>query len=163
MPRKFLIICHFILLSCVALPASAEQVTLKPFVHGSYQQLLDNNANKPFMLVIWSITCSSCLKDMALLNKMHKANPNINMVMLATDDSTATGEVQQILAKNDLGGLENWIFADENPQKLRYEIDPKWYGELPRTYFLNKKHDREGISGVLSQEDYEALFKKILN
>lgn len=141
----------------------AEQATLKPFASGSYQQLLDSNTNKPFMLVIWSITCSSCLKDMALLNKMHKMHPEINMVMLTTDDASATDDIQKILAKNELTGLENWLFADENPQKLRYEIDTKWYGELPRTYFLNKKHEREGVSGVLSQVDYETSFKKILN
>ncbi|WP_411726823.1 TlpA family protein disulfide reductase [Methyloglobulus sp.] len=163
MPRKTLIICHFLLLCTIALPIRAEQATLKPFAPGSYQQLLDSNANKPFMLVIWSITCSSCLKDMALLNKMHKNRPEMNMVMLVTDDASATEQIQQILAKNELTGLENWIFADENPQKLRYEIDPVWYGELPRTYFLNKSHEREGISGVLSQDDYETLFKKILN
>lgn len=163
MPRKILIICHFLLLCAITLPVRSEQAALKAFVPGSYQQLLDNNANKPFMLVIWSITCSSCLKDMALLNKLHKGRPEINMVMLATDDASATDEIQQILAKNELTGLENWLFADENPQKLRYEIDPKWYGEQPRTYFLNKKHEREGVSGVLSQEDYEAYFKKILN
>lgn len=163
MPRRILIICHFLLLCAIALPAHAEQATLKPFVPGSYKQLLDSSANKPFMLVIWSITCSSCLKDMALLNKMHKSRPEIDTVMLATDDASATGQIQQILAKNELTGLENWFFADENPQKLRYEIDPEWYGELPRTYFLNKKHEREGVSGVLSQEDYEAMFKKILN
>jgi hypothetical protein len=162
MPRRTLIIC-LALLWGIALPSHAEQATLKPFVPSSYQQLLASNANKPFMLVIWSITCSSCLKDMALLNKMHKSRPEINMVMLSTDDASATDEVQQILAKNELTELENWIFADENPQKLRYEIDPKWYGELPRTYFLDKSHEREGISGVLSQEDYETFFKKILH
>lgn len=115
------------------------------------------------MLVIWSITCSSCLKDMALLNKMHKANPKINMVMLSTDDASATEQVKQILTKNELTGLENWLFADENPQKLRYEIDSLWYGELPRTYFLNKNHERKAVSGVLSQEDYEKMFKEFLN
>ncbi len=163
MLRKTFVNFLFILLCSMSLPAHAEQSTLKPFVPGSYQQLLDSNANKPFMLVIWSITCSSCLKDMALLNKMHKSRPDINMVMLATDDASATDQIKQILGKNELTGLENWIFADENPQKLRYEIDPKWYGELPRTYFLNKKHEREGISGVLTQDDYEAYFKKIIN
>ena len=163
MPRSILAFLQFALLCSMALSVHAEQAQLKPFVSGSYQQLLDSNANKPFMLVIWSITCSSCLKDMALLNKMHKTHPEINMLMLATDDASATDDIQKILAKNDLTGLENWLFADENPQKLRYEIDPKWYGELPRTYFLNKKHEREGVSGVLSQEDYETLFKKFLN
>jgi len=144
-------------------PLKAENATLKPFISGTYQQLLDTNADKPLMLVIWSITCSSCLKDMALLNKIHKAHPNINMVMLATDDASATEQIQQILAKNELSGLENWIFADDNPQKLRYEIDPKWYGELPRTYFLDKNQNREGVSGVITEQDYEAQFKKMLN
>jgi thiol-disulfide isomerase/thioredoxin len=163
MTRKMLVIFQIIFICSVALPVRADLATLKPFIPGSYQELLETNANKPFILVIWSITCSSCLKDMALLNKLHKANPKVNMVMLATDDASATDDIQKILAKNDLTGLENWIFADENPQKLRYEIDPKWYGELPRTYFLNKKHEREGVSGVLSQEDYETFFKKALN
>jgi len=163
MPRRILIIFHFIFLCSIVQLGNAEQTPLKPFVSGSYQQLLDSNANKPFVLVVWSITCSSCLKDMALLSKMHKSNPKINMVMLATDDTSATDDINKILAKNELTDLENWIFADENPQKLRYEIDPKWYGELPRTYFLNKQHEREGISGVLSQQDYDAFFKKILN
>ena len=162
MTRLTIILCY-LFLSFAAQFAKAESAEVKSFVTGSYKQLLESNANKPFILVIWSITCSSCLKDMALLNKMHKANPKINMVMLSTDDASATEQVQQILTKNDLTGLENWLFADENPQKLRYEIDPKWYGELPRTYFLNKKHEREGVSGVLSQEDYETMFKKILN
>jgi thiol-disulfide isomerase/thioredoxin len=163
MPRKILLICHLLLLCSIAQVGNAEQTPLKPFVSGSYQQLLDSKTNKPFMLVVWSITCSSCLKDMALLSKMHKSNPKINMVMLATDDASATDDIQKILAKNELTGLENWIFADENPQKLRYEIDPKWFGELPRTYFLNKQHEREGISGVLSEQDYANFFKKILN
>jgi thiol-disulfide isomerase/thioredoxin len=163
MSKQLMITCFFLLSCLLALPSQAKPALLKPFAPGSYQQLLDSNANKPFMLVIWSITCSSCLKDMALLNKMHKANPNINMVMLATDDSSATDDIQKILTKNELTGLENWLFADENPQKLRYEIDPKWYGEMPRTYFFNKKHEREGISGVLSQVDYENRFKQIVH
>jgi thiol-disulfide isomerase/thioredoxin len=161
MKPTFLIIFQFLLFSMLALTSHAEEVTLKPFISGGYQQLLSSNSDKPFMLVIWSITCSSCLKDMALLSKMHKENPKINMVMLATDDASESEQIQKILVKNELTGLENWLFADENPQKLRYEIDPKWYGELPRTYFLNKNHEREGVSGVLSQQDYEAMFKKI--
>jgi thiol-disulfide isomerase/thioredoxin len=150
-------------LACMPLLSHAEQSTLKPFVSGSYQQMLDNHANQSFMLVVWSITCSSCLKDMALLNKMHKKRPGMKIVMLTTDDASATEQIQQILVKNELAGLENWLFADENAQKLRYEIDPKWYGELPRTFFLNKKHEREGISGVLTQDDYEAYYKKYFN
>jgi len=140
-------------------PAQAEPAA---FASGSYQQILASNANQPFMLVVWSINCSSCLKDMELLSSIHKNRPELKMIMLAADEPSATEQIQQILEKNQLSGIENWAYAEENTQKLQFEIDPKWYGELPRTYFFDKAHQRTGVSGVLSKEDYEAMFAKIL-
>jgi hypothetical protein len=156
----------FLNLLCVLLAAfnfSANgQTALKPFISGSYQQLLATNANNPFMLVVWSVDCSSCLKEMALLSDIQKNNPNIKMIMLATDELSANEQIEQILKQHQLDGIENWVFADENSQKLRFEIDPKWYGELPRTYFFDSAHQRTGISGVMSKEAYEAMFAKII-
>ncbi len=149
----------FALLASLHSPAQAEP---SAFTSGSYQQLLASNANQPFMLVIWSINCSSCLKDMELLSKLHKSRPDLKMIMLAADELSAIDQVQQILEKNHLADIENWIYADENTQKLQFEIDPKWYGELPRTYFFDKAHQRTGISGVLSKQDYDEMFAKIL-
>lgn len=162
MVSKIYIILIFVSLLIVA-PVYAEKVTLKHFVPGSYQQLLEENADKPFMLAIWSTTCSSCMEKMALLNELQESRPEINIVMLATDDVSVSDQIQTVLANNELTGLDNWVFADENAQRLRHEIDPKWYGELPRTYFLNKNHERQGISGALSREDYDTIFKVILN
>lgn len=161
--RKILLIYVFVLSFSFVLPASAEQVQLKHFVPGSYQKLLKNKADKPFMLVIWSTSCSSCMEKMTLLSDLTKIRPEVNIVMLATDDVSANDLIQTVLAKNELTNLEHWIFAEENAQKLRYEIDPKWYGELPRTYFLNKNHERHGISGALSSEDYKNIFRVLLN
>jgi len=149
----------FLFSASLNIPAQAEQ---SAFASGSYQQILTANANQPFMLVIWSVNCSSCLKDMALLSHIHKSRPELKMIMLAADDLSVTEQIQQILEKNQLSDIDNWVFAEENARKLRFEIDPKWYGELPRTYFFDKTHQRTGISGVLSKEDYDAMFAKIL-
>ena len=81
--------------------------------------------------------------------------------MLATDDASASNEIQAILEQHQLVDIENWVFASENTQKLRFEIDPRWYGELPRTYFFDTDHQRQGISGVLTKKDYEERFKKM--
>jgi thiol-disulfide isomerase/thioredoxin len=140
----------------------AESINLKPFTSGSYQQIVSNNAKKPFMLAMWSITCPSCIKDMAVLQSVHKAHPELKIVMLSTDDIAESDEAQKILANNQLSDIEHWIYAEQNTQKLQFEIDPKWYGELPRTYFFDKAGQREGVSGVLSKEDYEARMSKIL-
>lgn len=160
MRTKFLTIL-FIGLAIFGTTVRAES-TLKPFTSGSYQQLLTSNAGKPFVLAVWSITCPSCIKDMVVLSAVHKAHPEINIVMLSTDDIAESAEAQKILTSNHLAELENWIYAEENTQKLQFDIDPKWYGELPRTYFFDKAGQRDGVSGVLSKEDYEARIGKIL-
>ncbi len=141
--------------------AHAQPSALNAFTFGSYQQLLTKYTGQPFILVIWSITCPSCVKDMALLSTLHKSWPNLKMVTLATDAITESEPVQAILTKHQLSDLENWIFSEDNTKKLNYEIDPSWYGELPRTYFFDSSHNRQGVSGVLSQKDYEALFAKM--
>ncbi len=149
----------FLLLALLNAPVQAEP---SAFTSGSYQQILASNANQPFMLIIWSVNCSSCLKDMALLSSIHKSRPELKMVMLAADELSAAEQIQQILEKNQLSDIENWVYAEENTQKLQFAIDPKWYGELPRTYFFDKAHQRTGVSGVLSKEDYDEMFAKIL-
>jgi hypothetical protein len=157
--KKISLSLAFVFLIFFNIPAQAAPST---FISGSYQQILTANANRPFMLVIWSINCSSCLKDMELLSSIHKSRPELKMIMLAADEPSATEQIQQILEKNQLSGIENWAYADDNSQKLQFEIDPKWYGELPRTYFFDKTHQRTGVSGVLSKEGYDAIFAKIL-
>jgi thiol-disulfide isomerase/thioredoxin len=142
--------------------AEANQSDLKPFEAGSYQKILENNANKPFLFIIWSITCSSCLKEMPLIGAIHQKNPQLKIIMLAADDISEVDQIQAILKKNSLSNVESWSYASENTQKLQFEIDPKWYGELPRTYFFDKKHQRDGMSGVLSELDYNAKLAKIL-
>lgn len=142
--------------------AGADVFNLKPFDAGSYQQILASNANKPFILVVWSLTCSSCLKEMPLISRLHQKRPELNIIMLAADDISEVDQIKTILQKNQLASIENWAYADENRMKLQFSIDQKWYGEMQRTYFFDKKHRQEGISGVLSEADYEAKIAKIL-
>jgi thiol-disulfide isomerase/thioredoxin len=151
-----------IFLMIFAMQVSAQEPELKPFVAGSYLQLLKSQTNQPFMLVAWSITCPSCLKDMPLLSLIHKKRPDLHIILLAADDISEAEQIRPILEKHQLSSLENWVYADENTQKLQFEIDPKWYGELPRTYFFDKAHQRTGISGVLSEADYDAHLASIL-
>lgn len=163
MLSKIYTVCIFVVLTCFAMTLQAEQKKLKHFVSGSYQDLLAGKDKRPLVLTIWSTTCSTCMQKMPLLKQLYKNRSDIHFVMLSTDDVSTSNLVASVLQKNELAGVENWVFADKNAQKLRYEIDPTWYGELPRTYFFNKNDERVGISGAISQQDYETIFKKMLN
>lgn len=134
----------------------AQESFTKTFNPGSYQQILRENATSPFILAIWSVDCPSCIKDMSVLSEIRHRHPEIKIIMLSTDEPSATPEVKNILARHALNDLENWVFGGDDAQKLRYEIDPSWYGELPRTYFYSASHTRVGKSGALKIEEFEA-------
>ena len=140
---------------------TAENNQLKLFKTGSYRQILETHKNQPFVLIIWSLTCSSCLKDMENLDTLHKNNPRLELVMLSTDELSDTENIEAMLEQHHLADVENWVFADENTQKLRFEIDPSWYGEMPKTYFFDKHHHRTGVSGVLSKQEFSEHVAKI--
>jgi thiol-disulfide isomerase/thioredoxin len=160
MKTKYLLI-FLLLFSFFQATAYATETNIKTFKNGSYQQLLVDYKDKALVLIIWSVTCSSCLKEMAFISKLHQQQPELNLVMLTVDDNSVSSQINEILSKFKLEDLENWVFAEENSAKLRFEIDSSWYGELPRTYFFNKKHQRTGVSGVISEAKYQNLLSII--
>ncbi len=139
------------------------QNKLNNFQSGSYQQILNNNKEQPFILAVWSVSCSSCIKEMEQLSKLHKKYPHLDIIMLSVDDFSEKYTVDKILQGHGVADLESWIFADPDLQRLRFEIDPGWYGELPRTYFFNSTHDRKGISGTQTNEQFISRVSEILN
>ncbi len=141
----------------------AEPSDLKTFNSGSYAQLLQAHAGHPFVLAIWSLDCPSCIKDMKVIADMRVRHPELKFVMLSTDEPSVTPEVQTMLTRTGLNALENWIFGSDDAQKLRYEIDANWFGELPRTYFYDATHTRTGYSGALSNADFESQIGKIMH
>ncbi|MDQ3267968.1 MAG: hypothetical protein M3P47_04480 [Pseudomonadota bacterium] len=54
-----------------------------------------------------------------------------------------------MLQKFPLKKAESWIFADSFVERLRYEVDTQWYGELPRTYFYDAQGYFSALSGKL--------------
>lgn len=148
------------LLVCLAGFAQAQEKFIQTFNSGSLPQILRENAAQPFVLAIWSVDCPSCLKDMLVINEIRQKHPDLKIIMLSTDEPTAMQTVKGILARNGLMDVENWIFGTVDAQKLRYEIDPSWYGELPRTYFYNASGNRTAKSGALRVDEFETLIAK---
>ena len=113
------------------------------------------------MLILWSMHCSNCLKELGLLSKTVRDNPHLDVVMISTDDAAVSDQTQAILSKHRLDAIESWVFAQSNDPRLRFEIDSAWFGELPRTYFYSADHDRTALSGALQPQHFEGWLKAI--
>lgn len=132
--------------------AVATAQTINIFEPGSYRQILQQRQQQPFILVLWSIDCPPCYQELALLAEKIKLQPKLDLVLVATDTSGDIDEIKQLLSKFGLSNVNAWVFNNEMAQQLRYEIDPDWYGELPRSYLFNGQHQRQSVTGVLKPE-----------
>lgn len=128
----------------------------RPFVSGSLPAITAPRTGRAFLLNLWSLNCPPCRSELALLARLVRDHPRFDLVLIAADAPADAEKVQRVLAERGLSGVESWIFGEANPQRLRYEIDAGWYGELPRNYFYDPAHDRISVSGVLKEEQLSA-------
>jgi thiol-disulfide isomerase/thioredoxin len=146
------------LLSALALPATAQE--LKPFVAGSIKEIAAARQGKPFILGLWSLTCTHCREELDLLSGLVKKYPDLDLVLVATDTPEEGEAISATLRQSGLGGVRAWVFADPFAERLRFEIDPKWHGELPRTYLYDPSHKAQAFSGKPDALQMEQWLKK---
>ena len=60
-----------------------------------------------------------------------------------------------MLEKAGLGTAENWLFSDGFVERLRFEIDPAWQGEIPRTMLIARDGKVTTIEGSAEIADLE--------
>jgi len=132
------------------LPAFAA-AELRPFQAGSLAEVEQHFVGEPFLLVLWSVDCAPCYGELEMLGRLKQQYPQLNLALVSTDPVAMRDETAKVLKEYRLDIPFNWIFADAHVERLRYRIDPDWFGELPRSYFYDRQHRRRGVSGVLDE------------
>lgn len=139
-----------------------------PLQRGSYQKIIKAHTGQPFIVAMWSVSCMHCGADLEIFAKLLKRYPQFRLVLISTDTPEQDAEIASRLNQYGLGSgaakkldgrLQSWVFGDSYSERLRFEIDPQWYGELPRTYFIDATGKARGVSGVLDEAETEAWVK----
>lgn len=140
-------------------PAAAREPT--PFTAASLEAIKAQYAGRPFILNLWSVNeCSYCIAELTLMGKLAKTHKQLPLVLVATDTPDFAPAMQKTLAGLGLSRVDSWVFDDAIPERLRHAIDPSWYGELPRTYLYDARHQRETVVGMLSEKRLRAWLAK---
>lgn len=124
----------------------------KPFDAATPAALAQRFAGKPYLIAFWSVECPHCQGELELFARLLRERPNLPLVLVSVDAPVQTSAVTQRLAELDLAKADNWQFADARAERLRFAIDRKWRGELPRNYLFDEKHQVRVYSGAMSEE-----------
>ena len=125
---------------------------IRPFSVGSMAAIAGERSGRAFIFSFWSVTCAYCPVELKALGALRKRYPKLEVVLVATDSPAESALLSEMAKGYGLGDVAQWAFADQQAERLRFEIDRNWYGELPRTYFFDRQHQVESVSGVVPQE-----------
>lgn len=134
----------------LAVPAGAAET--RPFVKGSWETLRAAHAGRPLIVHLWSLTCAPCLAELPSWTALKRDHPDLDLVLIATDPVEQAPRLGSTLKRAGLGEVESWAFADSFTERLRFEIDRRWRGELPRTLLIGRDGAVEAMSGVTPPE-----------
>jgi len=135
--------------------ATGAAESVRPFTLGSLEQVLGAREGKPFILVFWSLDCQYCPTELKMLSELKRSHPALDIVLIATDSVSDTPQLISRAESYGMSKVEQWVFAEDMPERLRFEIDRRWYGEVPRTYFYDQKHQREAKTGLINKKFFE--------
>lgn len=149
MTRRFLFIA-FALVGALLPQHLAAHDQLRAFQRGSWQTILHAHAGRPTMVNFWGVTCGPCKVELPLLGKFVRDNSGIDVVTINADLVPNPREAAlSMLQKAGLSSTENWTFSDGFVERLRYEIDPAWQGDIPRTMLIARDGKITTIEGIV--------------
>jgi len=127
----------------------AKDGEIRPFKRGSWQEIRQAHAGRPTVVHFWGLTCGPCRVEMPQWGKLLQERSDLNLVVIDADlVPNQMEDAAAMLAKTGLAGAENWIFSDLFTERLRFEIDPRWQGEIPRTMLIARDGKITTIEGV---------------
>lgn len=134
------------------LKVASKAPDIRPFSMTTFDQIKADYEGRPFVLALWSVTCPPCMVELDMLGKLLQQYPQLPLVLISTDHIAQADDALDFLQDYQLDGITSWMFADSFTERLRFSIDPTWFGELPRSYYFDAAHVSEAHSGILRQE-----------
>ena len=136
---------------------SADSATidnLREFQRGSWKEIRQSHQGKPVVVHIWGVTCGPCRTEMPEWGAFLRERPDMNLGLIDADLVPDESGASTMLDQAGLGGAENWVFGDNFVEPLRYEVDPQWRGEIPRTIMIDRNGAATVMDGVV---DFSAV------
>ena len=131
-----------------------------PFDMNTRKVIEKRYIDQPLIISFWSIDCPYCINDLKKLGKALSKNTNVKLITVCVDGKESAKKAERILSQANLPKHEQYQYAEVDEDRLRYNIDPAWYGELPRTYFYDAAHQVTPLSGKISNSFLDKWFKK---
>lgn len=139
-----------LLATMLVLAAPAAPGQLKPFRGGSWQAIRQAHAGRPAIVHFWGISCAPCLTELPKWGQLARQQRDVDVIFVDADPVMEDpAKITAAMTKAGIASSESWVFADRFLERLWFDVDPTWAGEMPFTVFVSRTGDAKSTSGVV--------------
>ena len=130
------------------LKLEAPGPALASYAPGDWKKILQAGAGKPQLVHFWGYTCGPCLEELPRWGDFLKESSALKTIFIEVDQ-VPHATALQALTLAGLAQADNRASTAVFDEYMRYEIDPKWLGELPITVLVSAKGEARRVRGVI--------------
>lgn len=138
---------------------AAHATTLQSYQPGSWPELLQQYKDKPWIAHFWGVSCAPCIHELPQWSNVLKRYPDMPVVFIQTDPVPEKVTLHHL----EMAGLDkvmSRVASSTFDEYTRYEVDPKWMGELPATFLIDKRGRQKHLRGSNQIEQIERWIAK---
>jgi hypothetical protein len=136
--------------------SAAKALEIAPFARGTFAQIRKAHEGKPLVVHFWSVTCPVCVGELAEWGKISREDRGFDLVIVNTDPPKDRARVAAKLEKAGLGEAANYAFADDFAERLYFDVDRNWRGELPFNVLVDADGEMETSAGPFDDPEVAA-------
>jgi thiol-disulfide isomerase/thioredoxin len=140
-------------LALLGFAAAAAALEFKPYGRGAFAQIRKDHAGRPLVVHFWSVTCAPCLAELPDWAKIARANKPFDLVFVNADQHSDRPRAQMRLEKAGLQDAAHYGFADDFVERLYFEADNTWRGELPFTALVGADGKLVTVIGAMDDPE----------
>jgi thiol-disulfide isomerase/thioredoxin len=153
--KQLLTACLGTTLSLLPGLAPAHALNISPYNPGDWQSLVNSRNQQAMIVHFWGFTCAPCLEELPRWGKFVGQHPEVNTVFIEVDQ-IPEAIAEQALTHAQLAQAVHRSSTAYFDEYMRYEIDPKWMGELPLTLLISANGEVRRLRGTV---DFTVLGK----
>jgi thiol-disulfide isomerase/thioredoxin len=127
----------------------AQALDFQPYGRGVFARIVKAHAGKPLIVHFWSVTCPPCIAELPQWATMIGERKDIDVVFVNTDGDEDRARAEMRAEKAGLGKAAHYGFSDDFVEKLYFEADKTWRGELPFTALVAPDGGVTSVTGAI--------------
>ena len=159
--RSFHYMLSLTLLSLILMSGTGLSLEFKPYGRGDFDQIAQLREHRARIIHYWSVTCPACIAELGQWAKFINEHRDIDIIFINTDDDDDRARAAARLEKNGLSLAPHFGFSDSFVEKLYYEVDKSWRGELPFTVLISANGPRISVTGALDDPHFVAWLNQV--